>query len=201
MKEREYGPTVGTPARQCLGPLEEPKEGYGAYGYILFTERPGGEKERAYYEQVCAEYLRQLIPLSEAEARANPNQSGFMPVYWFLTKDGVCNENPQQLVNNYDYDRAISLAHRAIRRIPLGPALLALPKAYDGEGLQEDALLLDLSKFGPDDTRRAFRIWRLRFCSGPGCWNNGFRLEMIREECRKTIIDWSDELMKVVKVN
>ena len=71
--------TVETPVRMFLHSEGVPDQGLGAYGYVVFTQRPS-EQDSSRYMAFCAAYLRALESIEEYE---ESRRDLLMVTYWF----------------------------------------------------------------------------------------------------------------------
>ena len=187
-----------TPARDVLFSGQATPTGYGAYGYLIFTKRPS-ENDMDRYLKVCDAYNRYLDPVSEYTKSSRPN---IMPTFW-LAKEGKGVDNRktdcEAWVKFYDYARAKSVARLTNVLSKKGPILVAWRHPYEMVEQNEEALVLDLSKFSNDDLDRAFGIWLDRITRDPKIWHDGFNLILVRESFRNFLEKYGDDILQSIK--
>lgn len=190
-----YAPT---PARDILMSGQIPEEGYGAYGYLVFTKRPSDSLQFR-YERICDAYLNSLEQVSEYN---DYERNLLMPTYWLVTDTVNFDKNSTYYadwIEYYDYARAKTLASYVNKLDALGPLLIAWSLPYEKVDEQEEALILDMSEFSDEDIERAFQIWMKQITVDPKIWNEGFNLTMVKERFRNFLEKYGEQIIDSVK--
>jgi hypothetical protein len=190
--------TVNTyvPARDFLVRGVTPPPGFGAYGYLIFTARPGAVSQTRYLA-ICDAFLRSLEPVARY---ADVDRALLMPTYWllergtFTTRDlGDC----ARLIEVYDYAGAKPMAAALGKLASAGPILVAWKAPYPKGRDLGDELVLDLSSFADEDLDRALGIWMERIARDPNVWNTGFNWARVTEAFRNFIQKYGGEIVRV----
>ena len=187
-----------TPTRDILVSNQVAEEGYGAYGYLVFTKRPTDSLYNRYYA-ICDAYLNNLESSAEY---GDYEKSYLMPTYWLVTDTTSFNKNSRDCINwidNYDYARAKTLASLVNKLNVEGPLLVAWGEAYEKVSEGEDALVLDLSNFADVDLDRAFGIWMNQITKDPNIWNEGFNLVLVKENFRNFLEKYGEQIVDSIK--
>nr|VFK56125.1 MAG: hypothetical protein BECKTC1821F_GA0114240_100920 [Candidatus Kentron sp. TC] len=185
--------TLYVPVRDTLYSDELPFSGYGAYSYVVLTERPkevSGSRQEAF----CDAYLSRLESVQQYSGR--PKLS-LMPTFWLLVDKRDGSNSCRELVENYDYARAKLIMERIGKLSAHGPLLVAWTKPFE-EAQGRKALVLDLSKVEPSLFSEAFAIWSARITKSPELWNNGFALEKIKLELASFLNKYGDSIVTVI---
>ena len=164
----------------------------GTISFVLFNHRPVTEATGAKYLEVCKYWEAALSTLTtEAKASLAENEVSTTPLYW-LTR----NYAPMLSCGNlydYDYDAAAELS-----------AVLSTDDVMASEGpfivlfrSRTQHLVLDVSKFSPPDTQRAFDTWRTQVCKQDPM--SGASLIKFREYFRALVQDYGESILKVVE--
>jgi hypothetical protein len=191
----KYSPT---PTRDILVSNQIAEDGYGAYGYLVFTKRPSDSIYSRYYA-ICDAYLNNLEP---NEKYRDFEKSYLMPTYWLVTDTVNFNKNSRACSNwidNYDYARAKILASLVKKLDVEGPLFIAWSKPYENADEGEEALVLDLSNFADEDLNRAFGIWMNQITKDPNIWNDGFNLILVRENFRNFLEKYGGSIVDSIK--
>ena len=116
------------------------------------------------------------------------------PVYWLhnAVAESSIEKKCQNLLENYDYKRALVLMSEANLLGREGPFLVGYPTG------SEESLVFDLSSFANADLRRAMLIWQKRILQNPRNWSNGFRFEIVREEFRNLLQLYGDKIISLI---
>jgi len=186
------GSQVRIATRDFLLHSAEPFDGYGAFGYMLFTTRPESEQSERRYLAACNAFMKTLEPSSSYDI-----PSRLMPTYWLLfawPQHQTCDE----LVRNYDYARAKPLISLAGKLSSLGPVLAAWDHLPESNVSHPHQLILDLSNFSDEDMRRAFQIWTEQLARDPSLWQNGFDVVRIREGFRSLLQKYGEQILQVI---
>jgi hypothetical protein len=194
------GSCARIPVRGYLYAGETASQGFGAYGYLLFTKEPNDET-RARYELICDSYLRNFEPRS---AYGGKKPGSLMITYWMLTtthaETSDAESDCKQLLGKYDYARAYEMVSAISKLTSPGPVLVAWEQPYASDTtLKEDALILDMSDFSNEDLDRAFGIWKDRITKDPSVWKKGFNVVLVREAFRNLIEKYGDKIVALVK--
>ena len=141
--------------RQYFYTRERVPDGYGAYGYLVFTSDPTStEKER--YLAACSAfngYLPQTLAASPDERTAQ------MVTFWPLKERSLGNRPTcEQLIADYDADFAGRIAAAVSMSGVRGPLLVAWKTPDTTE--KSKALILDMSNFSNKDLSRAIQLWK-----------------------------------------
>jgi hypothetical protein len=183
-----------------------PKEGLGAYGYLLFTRRPRNE-ELSRYIHICDAFFRNIEPFPGYEAKPYNEIRLYAVTYWMLTT--IPNLLPQEieessylcknLVENYNYGEANKIASAISRVSSPGPILVAWEKPFRIiDPSYTDALILDMSDFANEDFDRAMGIWKDRLARDPEFWKDGFQFVKIREAFRNFIQKYGEKIVVLI---
>jgi hypothetical protein len=122
-----------------------------------------------------------------------------MVTYWLLEKRPDSTDCPQ-LVSNYDYATASSIATKAGKLSVGGPVLVAWRTPFvANQPATSDGLILDMSDFSDEDLDRAFGIWKDRITRDPALWNDGFNVVKAREAFRNLISKYGDGILAIIK--
>lgn len=186
------------PVRDVLYSGETEAPGYGAYGYLVFTRRPGPDDSSHYYA-VCEAFNRNL---ESVDLYGGHERSDLMPTYWLIqgkehldTRIWKCST----WLASYDYAHAKVLASAVGALSKKGPVLVAWRKPFGLVQDEEEVLVLDLSDFADDDIDRAFRIWMDRITRDPDSWKSGFNLVMIKESFRSFLERYGEQIISAIK--
>lgn len=191
----KYSPT---PTRDILVSNQVAENGYGAYGYLVFTKRPSDSLYNR-YSAICDAYLNNL---EANEKYTDSEKSYLMPTYWLVTDTINFNKhsrNYSNWIDNYDYARAKILTSLVEKLDVDGPLLIAWRKPYENADEGEEALVLDLSNFADEDLDRAFGIWMNQITKDPNIWNDGFNLILVRENFRNFLEKYGDQIVDSIK--
>ncbi len=140
-----------------------------AWSFVLLPWHAVGKEGEARHLAGC-KALR--TALEQAEATATEASSPLMPVYWPLARDTDL-ADCAQLVENHDYVRARKLLPRPHSDQP-GPLLAAWIR--EGNRL----LVLDISRWSPQDIERALQFWTAELAMEPQYWNaQGIALDRV----------------------
>lgn len=179
---------------------EDPVEGLGGYGYLVFTERPGPDGGSRHLA-ACEAFKATLEPAGSLPDEVALSQR--MVTFWLL--DGSLGASEAQrascpeLVEAYDYATADVMAGSVGEAGARGPLLLAWTAPFDPAGGMGEALVFDLSLFSDQDVRRALRIWKEQVSRKPEHWENGFRLVKFRETCRSLLERYGDSILAILQ--
>lgn len=185
-----------TPARDVLLSGDKPSPGYGAYSYLLFTERPDS-KNLDRYLAVQEAFVRHLEHVDKYSSTA---ASWIMPTYWLAEKGFDPNElDAKAWIDNYDYARAKIIAASVNALSSKGPLLVAWSKPFEEAPAGEKALVLDLADFSNEDLDRALRIWKDRITRDPKVWRDGLSLIVAKEAFRNFIEQKGDKILKAIE--
>ena len=177
--KKAYAPIA---TREYLYAGERVPDGYGAYGYLVFTSDPTStEKER--YLAACSAfkgYLPQTLAASAEERTAQ------MVTFWPLKERGL-GDRPtcEQLIADYDADFAARIAAAVRMSGVRGPLLVAWKTPDTTE--KSESLILDMSNFSNKDLSRAIQLWKDRIAMDPAHWRNGWNAALVKEEFRNVI--------------
>ncbi len=188
--------TTYVPAREFLVGGVTPPPGFGAYGYLLFTSRPGALSQKRYLA-TCDAFLRNLEPLARYP---DTDRALLMPTYWPLERGafGAADlRNCVRLIEVYDYATAKPMAAALGKLASSGPLLVAWKAPYPQGRDLGDELVLDLSAFADEDLDRALGIWMERIARDPSVWNKGFNWLRITEAFRNFIQKYGGEIVRV----
>ena len=188
---------VNVPVRDCVYQGEPPRQGLGAYGYLVFTAQPAKEALPRYLK-VCESYQRSLRQASEYSGH---ELGTLMVTFWPLarrTTGTACPSDCTRLIEDYDYATSSEIATIVKKQSASGPVLVAWNKPFDSPQTNE-GLMLDLSNFADEDLDRAFGIWRDRIVRDPAVWNSGFQLVKAREAFRSLIQKYGATIVSAVK--
>lgn len=188
--------TPNIPVRDFLESGNDPREGYGAYGYIVFTHRPN-ESEKERYLKVCESFLNEIQDINEYP---DYNQKNLMVTFWLHdhllnAKNGF--SDCQKLIEHYDYPRAQIITASIDKENAAGPILVAWTSPSLLNNTSTSRLILDMTNFSNDDIQRAFRIWKDRISRKPELWNNGFVVQTIVEEFRSLINKYGQTIVDI----
>ena len=194
-----YDVNVGIPSRDFLFEDTLPDQGYGAYGYCLFTKRPD-EFSRNRFIKFASAYL---AVLEHTYAFESIPREELMPTYWLLKAEAseIVFENTvsaESLVDFYDYSRAKILLRSIAKGDSEGPILAAWQQTFEAGDDIGAALIFDLSTFSDEDMERAIQIWTSRIVKDPSYWNNGFKLVKFREEFRNFLQRYGEQVLAVI---
>jgi hypothetical protein len=184
------------PVRDCLRSDKEPQEGYGAYGYLLFTGRPDSSAQYR-YTRICQAFLNELPSVGEF---ANYDKQYLMVTYWLhdtLLTISNCTAPPDSMVTHYDYARAAMVLASIEKYSVKGPLLVAWRTTYRTGAPVSSALILDMSNFIDSDIAEAFRIWRERITSDPSKWRHGFVFDNIAMEFRNLLQKYGKQIVEI----
>ncbi len=172
-------PVLGIATRAFLCEDQVPDDGYGAYGYLLFTRRPN-EKNRKRYEIIYQAYTDQLNSLSSYDETAKKK---LMPTYWLIEKtvESIVSFNfnsSEFCINEFDYPRAKEmLARRSFGR---GPVLIAMVRPFEQGNGKGEIVYFDLSKLSDASLGEAMCVWGNTISRDSAYWNKGFEIEKFR---------------------
>jgi hypothetical protein len=167
--------------------------GYGAYGYVLLTGRPGVARDAARDTAVC-QALVKARPPSTVTTQAPP--TALLSTMWLTERpveNGPCND----MLAAYDHARAQQLGRLVGRASGAGPLLIASPRPLTGSALRDRTLVLDLSRVRTADLERAFGLWFDRLAQDQRHWKNGFALGPLRGEFRSLIDAYGPQVLRV----
>lgn len=190
----------GMPARGFVLPGVSPSDGFGAYGYILFTTMPGS-LNAVRYDKFCQRYLEGFSYIYN-EAIKDKSKEELLPLFWLLA-NRLPNESLsdcKQLVSNYNYDRSNTmLANLKLNSVD-GPILVAWSAPYSDTSSKRDALVMDLS-YVPDDLNeidRAMRLWKKYIAKDPEAWSK-IEVIILKEEFRSFLQEYGDDVVDIIK--
>jgi hypothetical protein len=183
-----------------------PKDGLGAYGYLIFTRRPRNE-ELSRYIHVCEAFFRNIELFPGYEIRSYHEIRLYTVTYWMLTT--IPDLSPKQiedssylcknLVENYNYGEANKIASAISMVSSPGPILVAWEKPFRIiDPPYADALILDMSDFADEDFDRAMGIWKDRLARDPELWQKGFQFIKIREAFRNLIQKYGEKIVSLM---
>lgn len=194
-----------TPVRDLLLSGEKAPEGYGAYGYLIFTKRPS-ENDLLRYIAVCNSFICSLEPASKYSPSVSPL---LMPTFWLAENNEIltklspnCSQSEdscQYWIKYYDYARAKVFASAVSMLDAKGPVLVAWSQPFENVVENEMGLVLDLSDFSNEDIDRAFRIWMDRITRDPAIWRDGFKIILIRETFRNFLEKYGGQIVRSIK--
>jgi len=188
------------PARDVLFSNEKPPLKFGAYGYLIFTERPdkynSTDDKFIRYEAVYKAFIR----LDSVDEFKKEDWPIIMPTFWLLQSERGLDKRPKKSwIGFYDYPRATKMASSINVLSAKGPILVAWTQPFETVTNNEEALVLDLSDFSNDDLNRAFRVWKDRIARDPKIWKDGFNLVLAKEAFRNFFENYGDKIIDSVK--
>jgi hypothetical protein len=193
----------GIPARDVLFSNEKTPQGFGAYGYLIFTKRPDkyDSTDNIYnrYKAVYFAFIRNLESVADYKKEDWPS---IMTTFWLLQDKERLEKgypDPRLWIEFYDYSRAKIIASSINVLSSEGPILVAWTQPFEKVSNNEEALVLDLSDFSLDDLDRAFGIWMDRITRDPQIWHDGFDLVLAKEAFRNFLEYYGDKIMEAVK--
>lgn len=194
--EMESSSYLRVPVRDYLASNQNPKRGYGAYGYLLFANRPSTSEYKR-YERICELFRAQF-----QSVRNYPTlqASQLMITYWLV--DSLIRSDTASctdIINHYDYVRS-NLMISSIKKqgIP-GPLLIAWTTDQSIGIPEPSALILNLSMFSDEDLDLAFDIWKDRISRDSEEWNNGFTTEKAFYGFYNLIQRYGQQIVEVFK--
>lgn len=190
------GALAPVPARDVLLSGQAAPQGYGAYGYVIFTERPS-DKNLDRYLAMGNAYLRHLEPVARY---GSPPASWIMPTFWLAGKDfNPYRKGSRIWIDQYDYARAKAIASSVNALSSQGPLLVAWNQPFEDTAAGEKALVLDLSGFSNEDLDRGLRIWKDKITQDPKLWKDGLNLLIAREAFRNFLERYGDKVINAVE--
>jgi len=183
------------PARDVLLSKEIPTNGYGAYGYLIFTRRPSKNAMQRYMK-VCDAFVRNLEPVEYFSSIASKS---LMPTYWLAVNNSALKKrrpNCKAWVEFYDYPRAKIMASAVSALNSKGPLLVAWDKSFESLSQGDNALIIDLSDFSDVDLDRAFGIWMDRITRNASAWNTRLKLVLAKEAFRNFLEKYGDNIIR-----
>lgn len=199
-ESKEYGYTSAQhiPARSYCLPHDSCEHGYAAYGYILFTKAPAPNSPTLNrYKAICAAFINNLASADEL-LRNHISASQIATTFWLLKRPPQHVDNCDELIANYDYDRAITIATSVNKLSSAGPLLIAKSHWNSNES-SSTTLLIDLGRFSIDDLDSGFRIWRDKISRDKRYWNNGINKELVIAEFRSFIQKYGGMIIQIIK--
>lgn len=168
------GPTSAAPRPRSayLPQAEDPPLGLAGYGVLLFTSEPSAE-QRGRYELV-AQAFRRHLPTMSAEEAMGPRVHEIAVTFWLMTSsDAVDSPSTSDMVDRYDYRRAIDFAAQLGKGGARGPILVTSPHRFADYIGRSPTLVLDMSILEKErDFNCAFEFWRGRIVMDPASWNS-----------------------------
>jgi len=191
-----YFSYLRVPVRNYLASNQNPKRGYGAYGYLLFAKRPS-ESDYRRYERICDLFRRQF---QSVQNYPNLRAGQLMITYWLVDSlifadTASCTD----LIEHYDYVRSNLMMSSIKKQGVPGPLLIAWTTDQSIGIPEPSALILDLSKFSDEDLDLAFDIWKDRISRDPEEWNNGFTAEKAFYGFYNLIQKYGQQIVEVFK--
>lgn len=172
--------------------------GFGAYGYLVFTKRPGRDQANR-YGSMCEAYVNALESVNTFPGR---DRASLMVTYWLLEEEPT-NEwdlpDCMYLLEQYDYATASTIASSIGVLDAEGPVLVAWRTPFETHEPGDTRLLLDLSTFIDNDLDRAFGIWKSRIVRDPTSWEEGFVLSNIKERFRNFLQKYGPSIVSVIE--
>jgi lipid-binding SYLF domain-containing protein len=183
------------PARQFISQKYSAPDGFGAYGYVVFTKRPS-LSERKRYQSLCHSYIDNLEPASEFSSKMSRS---LMMTFWPMQQEKLSGSSRcDLLIDGYGYALGARIASSVGKSGAAGPLLVAWPKAY-GNNPSGTALVFDLSDFDDSDLDRAMHIWKDQISENPALWNRGFDLIKCREAARNLIQRYGEQIVVLIQ--
>lgn len=191
-------------ARSYLVRGEPSGVNYGAYGYLLFTQRPS-EPTSQRYRLICEAFHRNLESVQELKGFA---ANRLAVTFWLLDgtwQSGVGEEAIEYAggdcdldLRYYDYATAHVIGSSIEMASVRGPVLVAFDKEFGQATARNDSLILDMSDFSDEDLDRAFRIWKERIVKDSDVWNEGMNFVRWREAFRSFIQEYGAGIVTFV---
>lgn len=200
VEETRSSPYV--PARDVLFSNEKTPLGFGAYGYLIFTERPDKydptDNKYIRYEAVFRAFISKLDPV---DSYSKQKRSFIMPTFWLLQNEkGLDRKYPEtSWIKFYDYSRAKILASSIRALSSKGPILVAWTQPFENVDNNEEALVLDLSDFKNDDLNRAIGVWMDQISLDPEIWHDGFNFVKAKWAFHNFFENYGDKIIEAVK--
>ena len=184
--------------RQFLGPQDKPDENYGAYGYVLLTERPEDGPGNAQRNRCIATAKAFYYLMEDVGHFDHIPSKNLMVTYWATTGELDEGATAGEMVDYYDHPRMSPLLHRVlampeVRSDTRGPLLVA----WAG-GHSDQVLVWDLRTFPDRHLVFAFREWRQRICRDPENWHDGFDLMRIKSEIRNGLNNYGQAISDII---
>jgi hypothetical protein len=181
-----------------LALAEAPPEGYGAYGYVVLTQRAPVQNPGR-YDFFCRAYIAHL----ELSSRyPNYPRELLLPTFWplDLSKGQLRRaQNCDVALLHYDYARAKSMAAGLSVLNRPGPVLAAWLRPFEQtSGATDEHLALDLSYFADEDLDRALGIWTQDIATDPSAWHGGFKAERFKESFRNLLQKYGAAVLAIV---
>ena len=182
------------PYREVITAKEVPTD-KGMVSFVLFSHKPVTEASIAKYLEVCKYWEATLGTLTpEAKASLAEHAVSITPLYW-LTRNYAASLNCDNLYD-YDYDAAAELSAALTTESGGGVTTSEGPFIVLFRSKTQH-LVLDISRFSPPDTQRAFDTWRTQVCKiNP---MSGATLIKFREYFRALLQDYGESVLKVVE--
>jgi hypothetical protein len=187
-----------TPTRSYLAQGEVPPAGYGAYGYVVLTQRAPLQNPGR-YDSFCRAYIAHL----ELSSRypTYPRED-LLPTFWplDLSKGQFRSVRDCDVaLLHYDYARAKSMAANLKVLNRPGPVLAAWLRPFEQtSGATDEHLALDLSDFADEDLDRALGIWTQDIATDPSAWHGGFKTERFKESFRNLLQKYGAAVLAIV---
>jgi hypothetical protein len=186
------------PVRDFLQGGQEPADGYGAYGYILFTARPDSVA-RPRYLNICRAFMNELPAIG---GFATLERQSLVVTYWLMDSLFIVSrrgEVTESLVDHYNYPRAAAMVASLGKYGSRGPLLVAWRTSYHTGIPTSSAIVLDMANFNDEDVANAFRIWRERITSSPEKWRGGFGLQTFLIEFSSLVSKYGQGIFSVIE--
>ena len=197
---KDMAPALNIPvaARDYLYKNQKAPDGFGAYGYVVFTSRPYSDEYLQRYVDLCKAFNGALEETGQFSSRPDRN---IMPTFWLLdqTKNGG-KQTVYDLIRNYDYARGAALASLCNKTGIQGPLLVAWTKPYEDVTAGDEALILDMSGFNDSDFHLAVNVWKEHIIMKPENRQPSFLIEKIRLAIRSQLRNRSGAILSALEI-
>jgi len=197
---KDMAPALHIPvaARDYLYKNQKAPDGFGAYGYVVFTSRPYSEKYLQRYVDLCKAFNSGLEETGQFSSRPDRN---IMPTFWFLNQTKSSGKQTlYELVENYDYARGAALASLCRKTGVQGPLLVAWTKPYEDVTAGDAALILDMSGFTDSDFVLAINAWKEHIIMKPENRQPSFLINQIKLAIRSQLRNKSDAILSALEI-
>ena len=175
---------------------EKQTEGYGAYGYVLFTSKLSNIN-RDRYQKVSDAFLDTLPSVSFYN---DFKKSQLMVTSWPLMVHMKTQDyNSKNILFVYDYVTSNTMLSSVGKVESLGPVLVAFTVPYYQWDKKKSYLVLDMSKFSDEEIQNAFQIWKDKITTSQSLWKNGLSLDVAKAIFRSLINKYGEAILKVYK--